>query len=101
MGIGFGLDLSNTISNNVRLRLRDSGDDGLSSDITIRIENEETNELVEEFYGNDWGSEITYGPFDLEDGSYTISFEIRTTTTLRRPFGILLQIRAGLFAMVA
>ena len=38
MGIGFGLDLSNTISNNVRLRLRDSGDDGLSSDITIRIE---------------------------------------------------------------
>ena len=75
MGIGFGLDLSTTLSNNVRLRMRDSGDDGLSSDITIRIENEETNEMVQEFYGSDWGSEITYGPFDLEDGRYMISFD--------------------------
>ena len=75
MGIGFGLNLSTTLSNNVRLRMRDSGDDGLASDIAIRIENEETNEVVQEFYGSDWGSEITYGPFDLEDGRYMISFD--------------------------
>ena len=72
LSIGAGLDLTTKLSNTVTFRLSDTGGNGFPEDGFIQNED---GEIVLEIPGGDWGSEIMYGPFDLPDGNYLVSFD--------------------------
>ena len=72
LSIGTGLDLTTKLSNTVTFRLSDTGCNGFPEHGFIQNENGEN---VLEIPGEDWGSEKIYGPFELADGNYMVSFD--------------------------
>ena len=75
MAIGFGKDLNEGMSNSVRLRLLDKEDNGLGQDVIVRIGEDSTYNIIAEFGGEDWQSEINYGFFNLDNGKYILWFD--------------------------
>ena len=75
LGIGFGEDLNNGLSNNVRLRLLDKENNGLAQDVIVKIGEDSTYNIIAEFGGEDWQSEINYEVNNLENGTYVLWFE--------------------------
>ena len=75
LAIGFGKDLNEGMSNSVRLRLLDKEDNGLGQDVIVRIGEDSTYNIIAEFGGEDWQSEINYGFFNLDNGKYILWFD--------------------------
>ena len=75
LGIGFGRDINQGMSNSVRLRILDKENNGLGQDVIVRIGEDSTYNIVAEFGGEDWQSEINYGFFNLDNGTYILWFE--------------------------